>query len=77
MTPILKIPDRNAEFLSNSRNRYLYVLVLLVMIAAGLAAVVLLLVNLHTPQSPVLILFTSRSFSGKRVRLSDASTWIH
>jgi len=63
MTPTLNTPSGNVVLLSSSRNRYLYVLVLLLMIASGVAAVGLLLVSLQTPQRPVLIAFTIGAFA--------------
>lgn len=62
MTPMINAPGSNIEVLGTSRNRYLNVLVLLIMISSGIGAVGLILINLRTPQSSILILFTAIGF---------------
>ena len=62
MTPMMNAPGSNIEVLGTSRNRYLNVLVILLMIAAGLSAVGLLIVNIQKQQDPLLIVLTSVGF---------------
>jgi len=62
MTPTINTPGSDVEFLSSSRNRYLQVLVLLLMISSGLATVGLIFISSQTPQDPIIILFTLIAF---------------
>ncbi len=58
----INTPKTSTELLNSSRNRYLNILVLLIMIASGSAVVGMLLINTQATQSPVLIFFTAVAF---------------
>ena len=62
MTPTLTTPNMSSEFLSSSRNRYLYILLILLVISSGVASVALVVIGLRIPESPVFIVFTIVAF---------------
>src|SRR5690348_18364846 len=58
----LNTPNGNTTILTSSRNRYLHILVLLLMFASGMGFLSVVSASLTTPQSPVLIIFIFATF---------------
>ena len=58
----LNTPNGNTTILTSSRNRYLHILVLLLMFASGIGFLSVVSASLTTPQSPFLIIFIFATF---------------